>query len=52
MNRMSKRILATVTALALIGGLASGLVLAAGMGNMGGMRDSGTPGHNYHHRPA
>ncbi|MHB1768098.1 MAG: sulfocyanin-like copper-binding protein [Phycisphaerae bacterium] len=45
MNRMCKRILATVTALALTGGLASGLVLAAGMGNMGGMKMGPMPKH-------
>ncbi len=37
MNRICKRMLAAVTALALTGGAASGIVLAAGMGNMGGM---------------
>ena len=45
MNRMCKRILATVTALTLTGGLASGLVLAAGMGNMGGMKMGPVPKH-------
>jgi rusticyanin len=45
MNRVCKRILATVTALALTGGLASGLVLAAGMGSMGGMKMGPTPKH-------
>jgi len=45
MNRVCKRILATVTALALTGGLASGLVLAAGMGSMGGMKMGPMPKH-------